>query len=83
VKSLPVLVALCTAFVSSSGAQARPGSVKNPRWSDSTNESPIYPVGDAIPVYRAVLDLIYLDGSERPPVIIMLDSAEGGHVGGP
>jgi hypothetical protein len=51
-------------------------------WNDTLNESPIYPVGDATPVYRAVLDLIYLDGSKRPPVIIMLDTAEG-HMGGP
>jgi len=29
-----------------------------PFWNDTTNESPIYPVGDAAPVYRAVLDLI-------------------------
>lgn len=53
-----------------------------PFWDDTLNESPIYPVGDAIPVYRAVLDLIYLDGDKRPSVIIMLDSAVG-RMGGP
>lgn len=53
-----------------------------PFWDDTLSESPIYPVGDAIPVYRAVLDLLYLDGDQRPPVIIMHDSAEG-HMGGP
>jgi hypothetical protein len=66
-------------FASASGAQQKPV----PFWDDTLNESPIYPVGDAVPVYRAILDLIYLDGAKRPPVIVMLDSAEGGHVGGP
>ena len=70
------------AFAPSSGAQFSPVPVKNPPWADTTNESSIYPVGDAVPVYRAVLDLIYLDGNKRPPVIVMFDSAEG-HMGGP
>jgi len=67
---------------SPSAAQTSPTPVK-PRSADTADESPLYPVGDATPVYRAVLDLIYLDGSKRPPVIIMLDSAEGGYTGGP
>jgi hypothetical protein len=83
VKSLAALLVAFGAFVSSSGAQLSPVPAKTPPWADTTNESPIYPVGDAAPVYRAVLDLIYLDGSKRPPVIIMVDSADGGHVGGP
>jgi len=83
VKSFAILLAAFGAFVSSSGAQTSPVPVRVPPWADTANESPIYPVGDAAPVYRAVLDLIYLDGSKRPPVIIMVDSAEGGHVGGP
>jgi len=78
---LPLLV-FFAAFVPSSGAQVKPVPVKTPFWDDTTHESPIYPVGDAVPVYRAVLDLLYLDGSKRPPVIVMLDSAEG-HMGGP
>lgn len=81
-KSLAALLTALGAFVSSSGAQLSPVPVKDPPWADTTSESPIYPVGDAVPVYRAVLDLIYLDGSKRPPVIIMVDSAEG-HMGGP
>ncbi|MEO8910010.1 MAG: hypothetical protein ABI408_07255 [Gemmatimonadaceae bacterium] len=44
---------------------------------DTSAESPIYPVGDAIPVYRAVLDLLYLDGNQRPPIIVMHDSVVG------
>ena len=75
------IVFLCAAFAafpSGSGAQQTPVQF----WNDTIKESPIYPVGDATPVYRAVLDLIYLDGNKRPPVIVMLDSAEG-HMGGP
>lgn len=71
------------AIPSAGAAQVSPVPVKTPFWDDTTAESPIYPVGDAAPVYRAVLDLIYLDGSKRPPLIVMVDSAEGGHVGGP
>ena len=66
-----------SAFASRSDAQHSPVPVKAPFRDDTTAESPIYPVGDAAPVYRSVLDLIYLDGNKRPAVIIMLDSAEG------
>jgi hypothetical protein len=79
------IVILCAAFAaiaSSAAAQVRPAPAKTPFWDDTLAESPIYPVGDATPVYRAVLDFIYLDGDKRPPVIIMHDSAEG-HMGGP
>src|SRR6267143_1052977 len=34
-----------------------------------------YPFGDAIDVYRAALDLLYVDGEERPSIIVMHDSA--------
>src|SRR3954466_2914000 len=70
------------ALPSRSVAQGVPVPAKNP-WDDTINESPIYPVGDATPVYRTVLDLLTLDGSKRPRVIVMLDSAEGGYMGGP
>jgi hypothetical protein len=70
------------AFAPTSGAQVKPAPTKIPPWADTIGESPIYPIGDAVPVYRAVLDLLYLDGSKRPPVIVMLDSAEA-HMGGP
>ena len=69
-------------FVSSSGAQAGPAPSRIPPSADTAYQ-PLYPVGDATPVYRAVLDLIYLDGSSRPPVIIMIDSADGRYMGGP
>jgi hypothetical protein len=81
-KSFAVLAVVFAVFVSGVGAQLSPVPVKDPPWADTTNESPIYPVGDATPVYRAVLDLIYLDGSKRPSVIVMLDTAES-HMGGP
>lgn len=82
---LPFLLLLAASVLIAREAhgQRSPVPVKGPTWPDSTKEAPIYPVGDAAPVYRAVLDLIYLDGSKRPPVIVMLDSAEGGHIGGP
>jgi hypothetical protein len=80
--ALTALLAFFAALVSSSGAQLSPVPVIAPAWADTTNESAIYPVGDATPVYRAVLDLIYLDGNKRPSVIIMLDTAEG-RMGGP
>jgi len=78
-----LLLAASVLIAREAHGQRSPVPLKDPPWADTTNESPIYPVGDAAPVYRAVLDLIYLDGSKRPPVIIMVDSAEGGHVGGP
>ena len=81
-KSFVALLTAFAAFASSSGAQLSPVPVQNPPWADTTGESPIYPVGEAVPVYRAVLDLIYLDGNKRPSVIIMRDTAEG-RMGGP
>lgn len=78
-----LLCAAVGAFSSRADAQVAPAPAKIPPWEDTVGESPIYPIGDAVPVYRAVLDLIYLDGNKRPGVIVMLDSAEGGHVGGP
>jgi hypothetical protein len=79
----PLLLTASVLIASEAHGQVSPVPVKTPPWADTANESPIYPVGDAAPVYRAVLDLIYLDGSKRPPVIVLLDSAEGGHMGGP
>ena len=79
---LGALLAGAAAIPSEAHGQQSPVPVKEPAWADTTNESPIYPVGDAVPVYRAVLDFIYVDGKARPSVIIMLDSAEG-RMGGP
>jgi hypothetical protein len=35
-----------------------------------------YPFGDAVDVYRAALDMLYVDGDERPSIIVMPDSLE-------
>jgi hypothetical protein len=35
-----------------------------------------YPFGDAVDVYRAALDMLYVDGEERPSIIVMPDSLE-------
>ena len=35
-----------------------------------------YPFGDAVDVYRAALDLLYVDGRERPSIVVMPDSLE-------
>jgi hypothetical protein len=42
-----------------------------------------YPFGDAVDVYRAALDLLYVDGEERPSIIVMYDSAFAARVGEP
>lgn len=68
------IVASYFAFASSAEAQRRP-STPPPRWDDSTGESNVYPVGDAVDVYRAVLDLLYVDGHDRAPYIVMIDTA--------
>ena len=47
-------------------------------WIDTTGESAVYPVGDAVDVYKAALDLLYKDGVARPSIIVMHDTAEPG-----
>jgi hypothetical protein len=42
-----------------------------------------YPFGDAVDVYRAALDLLYVDGEERPSIIVMYDSAFAARIGEP
>jgi len=68
------LCAFSLAFVTSAEAQ-QPSRNAQSRWDDSTGESDVYPVGDAVDVYRSVLDLLYVDGRERPPYIILVDTA--------
>ena len=63
-------------IASAGGAQRKATSARVPYWADTVGESSIYPVGEAAPVYRAVLDLLYRDGNRRPSVIIMWDTAE-------
>ncbi|MGH7603767.1 MAG: hypothetical protein ACRENK_07200 [Gemmatimonadaceae bacterium] len=40
----------------------------------ATTPVPDYPVGDAVDVYRAALDLLYTDGADRPSTIVLRDS---------
>jgi hypothetical protein len=54
-----------------------------PPWRDTTGEPDVYPIGDAVDVYRAVLDLLFVDGDESPSIIVMLDTAETPSNGGP
>lgn len=54
-----------------------------PPWRDTTGQPGVYPLGDAVDVYRTVLDLFFVDGSESPSIIIMSDSAEPPSGGGP
>ena len=49
---------------------------------DTTGESNVYPIGDAVGVYRAVLDLLYVDGKEHPPVVVLWDTTQR-HGSGP
>ena len=56
-------------------AQRQPSS-ERPIPADTTGESNVYPIGDAVGVYRAVMDLLYVDGKERPSVIVLWDTAQ-------
>ncbi|HMI43212.1 MAG TPA: carboxypeptidase-like regulatory domain-containing protein [Gemmatimonadaceae bacterium] len=56
-------------------AQRQPAS-QRPIPADTTGESDVYPIGDAVGVYRAVMDLLYVDGKERPSVIVLWDTAQ-------
>jgi len=57
-------------------AQVQPDRRSRPPWADTTGESGVYPIGDAVGVYRAVLDVIFVDGAEHPRIIVMHDTAE-------
>jgi hypothetical protein len=57
-------------------AQVQPDPRGRPPWVDTTGESGVYPIGDAVGVYRAVFDLLFIDGAERPRIIVMHDTAE-------
>ena len=69
------------AIISTADAQKRP-TPWPPPWADTTGESNVYPIGDAVGVYRAVLDLLYVDGNQRPSVIVLWDTAQR-HGAGP
>jgi hypothetical protein len=60
--------------VSKSEAQTRPGQGPPP-WAVVPGEPDTYPFGDAVDVYRAVLDQLYIDGDQHPRIIVLWDTA--------
>ncbi len=82
---LPLLLVASSAiqFSAESQVPTTPDRRGRPPWADTTGESSIYPIGDAVDVYRTVLDLFFADGDESPGIIVMHDTAEGRHNGGP
>jgi hypothetical protein len=54
-----------------------------PPWRDTTGVPGVYPIGEAVDVYRTVLDLFFVDGDESPSIIVMQDTAEPPSGGGP
>jgi hypothetical protein len=82
-RTLFSLIVLASASIGGeAAAQVQPDPRGRPPWADTTGESGVYPIGDAVGVYRAVLDLLFVDGAERPRIIVMHDTAEG-RGGGP
>jgi hypothetical protein len=79
--ALLFLLVLCFAFSTRASAQQNSRNAAPP-WADSTGESDVYPVGDGVGVYRAVLDLLYSDGRDHPGYIILVDTARRS-AGGP
>jgi hypothetical protein len=74
----------CRAIKPSTQPQARTPDLHGlPPWRDTTGESGVYPFGDAVDVYRTVLDLFFVDGEESPSIIVMQDTAEPPSNGGP
>jgi len=79
-----LLVAIATMSTATfASGQSRPDPRARPPWADTAGESGVYPHGDAVDVYRTVLDLLYRDGEKRPTVIVMHDTAEGRSGDGP
>jgi len=68
------LLLLASSLAIGAGAQTRPRNAP-PSRADSIGESRVYPIGDAVGVYNAVLDLLYIDGKERPSLIVLWDTA--------
>ena len=72
----PLLLAFSLLLGVVANAQVPRGYPGKPPWADTARESNIYPVGDAVGVYTAVLDLYFRDGSDQPRIIVMHDTAE-------
>ncbi|HEV7839521.1 MAG TPA: hypothetical protein VGO75_15740, partial [Gemmatimonadaceae bacterium] len=78
---ISLVVAAMMAIAWTSAEAQRKSSPRLP-FADTTGESDVYPIGDAVDVYRAVLDLFYIDGKEKAPVIVLVDTAQRA-MGGP
>jgi len=76
-RAFAILLVALAALPQITAAQIGSATPPLPTLADTIFEPATYPVGDAVGVYRAVLDLLYLEGAERPSVIVMHDSAEG------
>lgn len=48
---------------------------------DILRDDPTYPSGDVADVYRAVLDMLYYTGSQKPPVVVLWELADPRLVG--
>lgn len=71
-----VLASLSLAIVLSSqawGQRVPETASQTPR--DTAEKPDVYPIGEAVAVYRAVLDLLYVDGKRRPDLIVLHDTA--------
>jgi len=76
-RALLSLTVLASASIAGdAAAQVQPDPRGRPPWADTTGESGVYPIGDAVSIYRAVFDLLFVDGAERPRIIVMHDTAE-------
>jgi hypothetical protein len=81
---LALILFASSAIAAVAEAQVRaPDPRGRPPWADTTGESGVYPIGDAVDVYHAVLDLFFVDGDESPSIIVMHDTAESRSNGGP
>src|SRR2546423_1399154 len=74
-RSRAFILAVASLAIASPAVAQQPPARTRPMWADSTGESDVYPTGDAVDVYRTVLDLLYVDGHDHPPYVILNDSA--------
>jgi hypothetical protein len=80
---LPVLLFASSIAVVADAQVRTPDPRGRPPWADTAGESGVYPIGDAVDVYRTVLDLFFVDGDESPSIIVLHDTAETRSNGGP
>src|ERR1700686_3775731 len=54
-----------------------------PPWRDNTGQPDVYPIGDAVDVYRAALDLFFVDGTQSPSPLMVEAAPATPSNGGP